>query len=456
MLKTTSHLIFLVLLLWASSAFAQTPFWIGSYGRMGLSSDPHGAAGKVLQITSYKPRILEDNYMELDVGYHAYQGKYGKVDMVTTTAFFDQIFHYDGQAKAQLALRRAFIEVNQLNGTDYFISLGNRWLRGNDIYLLNFWPLDDLNTMGLTVGKKNQSINTFLHWGVSRLEQNWQTQRIMVPSASNFGAEEVLFLDRQRTITAFHYERLYQHESSLSWKWKFYSEFHALPSGTRAINSTYTETEKLPDDLGFMVGLQLSMWKMAHQGDFLNLWLRYAKGLAVFDELASPYGLAIDKRSWHAQEWRLAMAGNHIFPGFAKLNIQWGGYFRLFRDADSSKVDFDDRQEGSLVIRPQLNLGFFTPAVEASTQLSYANGLTPISQRQGMASIYQFSILPAISFGEEINAFTRPQLRLIYTVSLLNDLALERFAKLDPRSQNEIVHYVGARVEWWFGRGGGY
>ncbi len=431
----------------------QTKFWIGSYGRMGLSVDPKGRSGQVLQITPYKPRLLEDNYMELDIGYHAYQGQYGKVDMVTTTAYFDQIFHYDGQAKAQLALRRAFVEVKELAGTDYFISLGTRWLRGNDIYLLNFWPLDDLNTMGLTVGKRNRSINTFLHWGLSRLDQKWQTQRVFVPSATGFGAEEILFLDRQRNITAFHYECLYETKGGMGWKWKFYAEHHALPSGSRALDGSYTQTEQLPDDLGFLVGLQLSLWKIRHPQDFLNLWIRYAKGLAVFDELASPYGLARDQRSWKASEYRIAMAGNHVF---SRLSIQWGGYFRAFRDADGQKIDFDDRQDASLVVRPQLNYGFFTPAIEASTQLSYANGLTPTSQRQGLASIYQFALIPAISFGEEIGSFTRPQLRLIYSVSLLNPLALERFAPIDPRSQASIVHYLGARVEWWFGRGGGY
>ena len=121
-------------------------------------------------------------------------------------------------------------------------------------------------------------------------------------------------------------------------------------------------------------------------------------------------------------------------------------------------MDYDDRLEGSAVIRPQLNLkGFFTPAVEASAQWSQAQGSHPVDLSTKAAQIYQFAFIPALSFSRaQINAYSRPQLRLIYAVSLLNDAALARYAQADPRAQHKVSHYLGARAEWWFGRGGGY
>ena len=110
------------------------------------------------------------------------------------------------------------------------------------------------------------------------------------------------------------------------------------------------------------------------------------------------------------------------------------------------------------MIRPQLNLNsYLTPAVEASVQWSQAQGSHPVDLSNQAAQIYQFAFIPAISFSkEQLNAYSRPQLRLIYAVSLLNDAALARYPQVDPRAQHQVSHYLGARAEWWFGRGGGY
>ncbi len=47
--------------------------------------------------------------------------------------------------------------------------------------------------------------------------------------------------------------------------------------------------------------------------------------------------------------------------------------------------------------------------------------------------------------------YSRPQIYFIYTVSRMNDDA--RIALYDPRDVrygDEVVHYLGAGVEWWF------
>ena len=141
-----------------------------------------------------------------------------------------------------------------------------------------------------------------------------------------------------------------------------------------------------------------------------------------------------------------------------RLSVQWGGYVRAYEDADRVTLDFDDRVEGSMVVRPQLRFGHFTPAVEASAQLSQAMGMNPQTQGQGLAEIYQFALLPALTFGDPatLGSFSRPQLRLIYAVTLMNDAARTRYSVSDPLAPEALEHYVGARAEWWFGRGGGY
>lgn len=449
----------LTLFMWAPSLSAapQGPkageAWFGSYGRVGLSSDLSGGAGERVALTPYAPRLIEDNYLELDAVYRAYQSSEATVDITTTLSLFDAFFHYDGVADASWAIRRAFIEARDLWGGPLWISLGSRWLRGNDIYLMNMWPLDNLNTLGLTLGTRSARSEAHLHVGVNRLNSNPlspQLQRVAVPAASGFGADEIELLNRQRVITSALYERRYD-----GWKWKLYGELHKLPSGTRALEGGYLERERLPDDLGLMLGAQLGLWGTFHPQDHLNLWLRYARGLAAYDELGATGSLDLDKRAWSAEEWRVALAGN---VAGAQWSAQWGGYLRYFRDADRSLDDFDDRLEGSFAVRPQLNLGLLTPALELSAQVSEPLGAHPVNLRRETSVVYQAGLIPALSFAKdgEVGSFTRPQLRLMYVISYLNQGALARYAPEDPRSSESLTHYLGARAEWWFGRGGGY
>ena len=86
-----------------------------------------------------------------------------------------------------------------------------------------------------------------------------------------------------------------------------------------------------------------------------------------------------------------------------------GGYGRIFNDGDVNKEDFDDRQEMTMVVRPMLRLGAFTPAIEASFQMSRTNGLNPRTGRQDMATIFQVAAIPALTFSEKPGAYSRPK-----------------------------------------------
>jgi maltoporin len=46
--------------------------------------------------------------------------------------------------------------------------------------------------------------------------------------------------------------------------------------------------------------------------------------------------------------------------------------------------------------------------------------------------------------------YSRPQVRFIYTLSMLNDSARALYSPEDPRAQMQNQHYLGVMVEWWF------
>ncbi|MBV72040.1 MAG: hypothetical protein CMH52_11995, partial [Myxococcales bacterium] len=210
--------------------------------------------------------------------------------------------------------------------------------------------------------------------------------------------------------------------------------------------------EPLPDDRGFLLGAQFGIWNFARNGH-LNVWARYASGLAAYDELQQPYGLNRDRRADDAREFRLAVSGNYETDRFG---LMFGSYVRVFRDADANEQDFDDRQEWVTAVRALYFHGVFTPGIEASSQMLRTNGLNPQTDEQSTGFIHQVALIPALSFGPSQGSYNRPQLQFIAAMTSMNQAALDLFPVDDQRSKDSLSWYFGLRAEWWFGRGGGY
>jgi maltoporin len=315
--------------------------------------------------------------------------------------------------------------------------------RGDDIYLLDYWPLDNLNTLGgglrLSIGHTTLA----LHAGVNRLEDEFQLQTIEVPNP-RFGADEVVVLDRQRTIvsvkTAHELHRL---RGPLSLKVAVYGELHHLPEGTLRREPDYRE--ELPDDLGWVAGAQLGLWGFG-DSSFVNLWVRGAGGLAAYGEMAIPFGLDGDKRAAAARDLVIALSTNYERHW---LGVMTGGYLRYFRDADGNLDDPDDGWEYVFAVRPHLFLHRFLHGVfELSYQGRRPNGLDPETQSHLIPGVFKASVMPTLSWDR--GTYSRPQLRLVYTISYLDEGARRSFPLEDPRRGVAVHHFLGAQVEWWY------
>mgnify|MGYP007120773071 CR=1 FL=1 len=125
-------------------------------------------------------------------------------------------------------------------------------LRGDDIYLLDWWPLDNLNTMGAGVGYTNPVGLTFmLHGGLSQPDTPFYTQTVERPAPLNqFGSMPVEILDRQRFIGSLRAEYAHKLGEKAGIKGVLYGELHELPSAQRETEIPRT-FESLPADDGF-------------------------------------------------------------------------------------------------------------------------------------------------------------------------------------------------------------
>jgi maltoporin len=417
----------------------QGRFEFGSYGRVAVGSDLAGRLGRSTNLVSHGPRLIEDGYAELEL---RREDEWGAVKsrVVATLAFFPPFFHFDGRAAQSLGVRNLYAEGSV--GDAFSAWVGSRMYRGDDIYLLNFWPLDDLNTVGggarLSFGRTTLRV----HAGLHRLDQPATYQLVVNPSPIGFGAVTTPRLDRPRVIESLKLTHELDGPAGVGLRLSAYAEAHQLPAGVRRSMTTGDE-QVLPGDWGVLAGAQASAW---HGQRFMHLWFRQTFGLATTDELAMPRTFNNQLTTAGARSTRLAMAAGW---DATKLGLLLGGYIDLVRDAGVAATGPGKYDEGAASARLQwYAFRHFGLAVEANVQRrTYALVDAAGALRSG--TVAQVGVMPYFSpLGHGL--FARPQLRLIYALSV-RDQGARGFSPIDdPFSSRTLDHYVGVSVEWWF------
>lgn len=415
----------------------------GSYGRVGVASDLDGGTPEQPKVVAHPSRIGESTYLELDLYYRGRSATGVRWQTVTTLGFAGELFHYDGQFDDTPAIRNLYAEAGS-GGAGVWI--GSRMYRGDDIYLLDYWPLDDLNTIGGGAYYRRERWGVAVHAGANRLLDDFQFQEREV-SDPEFGATTVTQLDRQRLVASVKGDaRVWGPADGPAIKVKGYAEVQRLPEGTR-LRADDTPQE-LPSDVGLTVGAQVGAWGFAPGASHVSLFARLSFGLAAFDELSPPVDLGADLETFpRAKELVLGWSGNYEFPGGG---VMLGGYARRFVDADGNAADTDDGWEYVTSVRPHLALWREVgAAVDLSYQARFPRGISAASQVALDPAVWQ--VAPMLLYAPQgWGTYARPQLRLIYRVAHLNRGARDLYPLADPRRADQLTHYLGLQAEWWF------
>ena len=450
-------IIFLLLLTTISIFSNDKDFTMGSYGRIGIASNLDGGAGKVTKIVSNSTRLEKLPYQEIYFKYDFTSDLSKKEDIETSLnfamAFNEDSFHYTGKFTMNTAIRNLYLNVNNVLIKKLNIWVGSRMYRGDDIYLLDFWPLDNLNTIGAGIGYSANSTQLKFHLGANRLDQGdvkepYQLLYYNIPLRDEIGSEKVIILDRQKYIASFGVTQLLK---NIKLKLKLYGEFHTISKSSYEYNSN---NYNLPSDKGFLIGTQITYYGFMKSSNFIHFFAKYSKGLASYGELGVPYDLNKEKRTTGANEILLGLALN-----FERENIglMLGSYFRSFRDADSNNYDDDDINEGIFNLRFLYYIGkYFHISTELSYQMLQVNNIDSTTLKAETPKMFKFLIMPTLSPNGRGN-LTQPKIRLIYSLSIYNDSAQKIINHKNPNlSENptttwgNYTHYLGISAEWWF------
>jgi hypothetical protein len=424
-------------------------FEFGSYGRVWAASDLRGGTGRGTNVVAFGPRIVDEgSYAELELRREDKWNEHVKGRVVATLALFPPFFHFDGNAAQAIGVRNLYAQGSYDNVTMW---AGSRMYRGDDIYLLNWWPLDNQNTVGGGVGGpiyKSNEYETILqaHAGMQRLDNPYQFQQIPVVAPYGFGTVNVTKLDRPRTIETLKATQFIRPGGGpAGFKAILYGELHQLAAGT--FKDPLIDAERgLPSDSGFLVGSQLTYFAGVRD-TYASLVLRHARGIAAYDPLAVPITFALDRTVNGASETQIALSGNWESEW---VGVTAAGYVRFFRDGSPTPTTTQKYDEGTIVARPSVFLGeYFGLSVEGSYQqrrlaIVGQDGDGPLN-----ASVTKLGLMPYFSPSGR-GTFHRPQIRLLYVASFRNSGTRALYAQEDVFSQRATEHFFGIGAEWWF------
>ncbi|MCH9685118.1 MAG: carbohydrate porin [Deltaproteobacteria bacterium] len=426
-------------------------FHFGSYGRVAIGGDHRGRPGRDGDIVARGSRLDESTYAELELRREDYWEKTGAYTrVVATLALAAPLFHQTGQFDTNLGVRNLYLEESGLGTKNLRLWAGSRMYRGDDIYLLDFWPLDNLNTIGggaaYTIADRTE---IKLHAGANQPNSPLFYQAVpRPPPFAQPGEATVAILDRQKVISTAKVSHIFSlGDSGAGIKPVVYGEAHYANEGQRETEPRVFED--LPRESGWLVGTQLGMFT-GKRSTHLNLVFRASGGLAAYGEFNAPTQLGPDRSSRGAREYLLAAGGNYEVGPFG---VMLGSYWRSFRNA-SPNLDFGDLAEGAIIVRPTLWLGEIAGvSVEGSYQAQRRGVLTDDGdggQQPLFAQIGRVGLAPFVSPGGRGN-FTRPHIRLVYLLTARDASARQLYAEHDVFGRRSLDHYIALQAEWWFG-----
>lgn len=440
----------------------ETGFFLGSYGRASSATDFRKRPGRDADIVARGSRLDESPYVEIDVQRQDYWKATGATTRaVITLGTSAPLFHYNADFNIRMAVRNLFLQANNIVKKGFSVWVGSRMYRGDDSYLLDFWPLDNLNTMGGGLRYELPGGKTFFAWhaGLNQPNTGFFKQTVgRTPALNQVGVTNVNILDRQKFISSFKASHIIPVGKTAGVKAVLYGEIHDVPSGQREteVKGTFETT---PQDTGFVIGGQVGAFT-GTDASHVNLFVRYASGVAAYGEFGTPFQLAPDRTSSGARELWITASGNWEI---GSLGLMASAYFRSFRNA-SPNLDFSDVDEGIVIARPHFFLADWGGiAVEASYQAQQRGIRMQPTQTPGqidqpipapdggphMAGLFRMGIVPFLSPAGK-GSYSRPQIRLIYLLTHRDEGARQLYTNDDVFSLRPWEHFFGVGVEWWF------
>jgi maltoporin len=454
--------LFAVLMLLAVPTSAQAalevgPLEIGMYGRMGVAWNPqsgqfvHGRSLNLLGNT-LGGRLEEGDYLEPNIKLHivrptADDNTKPYFHFVITPSMFSAggsflgAFANNFSTNLRIELFQAYLEAGNVLIPDLKIWAGQRFYRGSDVHIADYYYFNQLNSQGFGVKYKGVDMAVLL--------QTSSNQGLYAVDVDGNPATQGPLAQRQRTVFVAQYAMPVGDRQSLS----LLAEFHLLPAVRNSIGGEAIARA----DNGQVLGAKYR-WDLGN-GSFNEASLRVGRGIAngAFGGGASwsTFG-GVSENGTYDSAAGIELVDHVLVNVNPLVTLNAYAIFQLSSGASGRSDDvasnFNLGLRSFFYVHDQLHL-----IGEVTRQTVYP-GLGQGEALPGTPTAYKFTLMPTLVPSGERSAWARPHLRLIYTLAVYNEAArraaIENSFVASPYHRafgpREFGHYLGARAEWWF------
>lgn len=431
------------------------------YGRMGIGWTPSGqvVAGKYMNLGDHKAiggRLEEGDYLEPGIRYHIKKAKSDtdtSVDLVTDF----EIFSLNGAIVSDLANGdisdikimplQAYVQAKNVLTQGLTLWLGSNLYRKNDIHICDYFYFNSLPGQGVGAMYKGLDVAVLTQTGASSFFATDLDAGMPAPA-------QPAIVQRERTMFVAQYAVPFGPGTTYV---QGLSEFHVVPRAGNLNRNAAPGVD--PSDHGEVAGVKVHL--DLGNGEFNDASVRYGNGIAngaesggsTYNTFGQPgtdgtysgaYGLEfVEHFQWNVDQLA-AINGYgtaHYSRGSTGYDPQVGtGAGGAIAAVPNSRLDYSFGARETFYVTDQFH--FLT---EETFQARKDEG-------RATGTAVKLSLAPTVVPTGERSNWARPEMRLIYTLCLYNQAAVDQLMSpyLQTMGATKTAHFLGARTEWWF------
>lgn len=431
------------------------------YGRMGIGWTASGqvVAGKYMNLGDHKAiggRLEEGDYLEPGIRYHIKKAENEddtSVDLVTDY----EIFSLNGAIVSDLANGdindikimplQAYVQAKNVLTKGLTLWIGSNLYRKSDIHICDYFYFNSLPGQGIGAYYGGLDVAVLTQTGASSFFATDLNAGMPAPA-------QPAVVQRERTMFIAQYSVPLAMGTSYV---QGLGEFHVVPKSADAKRDAPANVN--PTDWGAVGGVKLHL--DLGDGNFNDSSVRIGSGIANGAESGgstySTFGQAGPDGTYSGALGLEVV--EHFLWNVDKL-VSINGYGTLhFSRGSSNYAGTPSPTDPAVVVTIPNNRFDYSFGARATGYLSdqlhligEATFQTRKDEGRATGTAVKLSIAPTVVPTGERSNWARPEMRLIYTLGLYNQAAVDQLMSpyLQAMGPTKVAHFLGARTEWWF------
>ncbi|EIA07638.1 carbohydrate porin [Flavobacterium frigoris] len=440
----------------AQVVITNSNFSMGTTGRIGVGLSPNGEGNQWRPLNlsgqgSLGGRMEQTDYIDILPAFH-FSPKILDKDSTNITfqmrlGMYSNNGQFIGNASSRtdngltFILPEAYVEATNIMGSKWSAWAGSRFRRYDDIHISDYFYFDDHSAQGFGVSHKNTELTMLMPASSNTGSIFPYNYEVTVAGATNSAI-------RQRMVWIGEHSFKLKNNNTI----KLLGEFHHVSSSSDEASIKYAA------DNGWVAGIKYnSPFKTAMPGSFNQISARYGSGIANGGDNGNTFTWATygapDEQGKYNSAYSFTMVEHFLLNVSKKISINGYGVFTRSKGGSSSTnkdTYFDGielyNQKTDFVVGMR-NFYYVTDWFHILQELHYAvrkDGDNP------EARMVKFSLAPTIVPLGKRDPWSRPHIRLVYTVARYNDFARDNnYSSFLQANQKQWGSYIGVKTEWW-------